>query len=298
MSNFSYKVFSTVISKKTFYQTAKTLNVTPSAVSHSINQLEQDLGFPLFIRDRSGVELTADGNRVLPFIQKILNDESNLRQVSDSIKGLNSGSVRFGVFSSVCINWLPHIIQEFKANFPDIKISVKQGNIREINEWTRNGRIDIGFTLMPAPENLLVYPLINDPIYCITPADFNPINGSFITRKDVRNENFILQQRDYDQDTKLALDYYNVTANSLQFSIDDQSIISMVESGLGLGILPELALKKLSGNFNYFNFSKKYERKISLIVNKNQSTAPSIAKMIQIIKNFLRTEYSDRLLWV
>lgn len=297
MSNFSYEVFSTVAVKKTFYQAATTLNVTPSAVSHSVNQLEKDLGFPLFIRDRSGVELTNDGKKVLPYIQKILNDENNLRQVSDNINGLNSGSVRFGVFSSVCINWLPQIIRQFNIQYPGIKISVRQGTISEINEWTKNGTIDIGFTLMPAPDNLLVYHLINDPIYCITPSDFKPFNGEFITKSDVTDENFILQQRDYDRDTKLALDYYNVTTNSLQFSIDDQSIISMVESGLGLGILPKLALEKLYGNFKYFEFSQGYSRKIALIVNKTQATAPSTTKMLKIIKEFLKQTYSSKMLW-
>ncbi|TAR47287.1 LysR family transcriptional regulator, partial [Lactiplantibacillus plantarum] len=167
MANFAYEVFSTVVAQHTFYQAAATLNVTPSAVSHSINQLEKELGFPLFIRNRSGVELTSDGRQVLPYVQEILNTESNLRQVADNIQGLHSGSVRIGGFSSVCINWLPRIIREFNHKYPDIKISVMQGNFNEITNWAKIGTIDIGFTSMPVNENLLVHSLINDPIYCV-----------------------------------------------------------------------------------------------------------------------------------
>jgi len=297
MANFAYEVFATVVAQKTFYQAAATLNVTPSAVSHSVNQLEKDLGFPLFIRNRSGVELTSDGRQVLPYVQEILNTESNLRQVADNIQGLHSGSVRIEGFSSVCINWLPRIIRRFNHEYPDIEISVFQGNFNEITKWAKIGTIDIGFTAMPVNENLLVHSLINDPIYCVTPAGFVPENGEYITIDDVADQNFILQQSDYDRDTKLALDHYHVTNNFLRFSIDDQSIISMVESGLGMGILPKLALKKLTGDVNTYPFAEPYNREIALVANKTQSTAPSTAMMIRSIKQFLVDEYGDEMLW-
>jgi len=297
MANFAYEVFATVVAQKTFYQAAATLNVTPSAVSHSVNQLEKDLGFPLFIRNRSGVELTSDGRQVLPYVQEILNTESNLRQVADNIQGLHSGSVRIGGFSSVCINWLPRIIRQFNHEYPDIKISVVQGDFNEITKWAKIGTIDIGFTSMPVSENLLVHSLINDPIYCVTPADFIPENGDYVTTDDVADKNFILQRSDYDRDTKLALDHYHVTNNFLRFSIDDQSIISMVESGLGMGILPQLALRKLTGDVNTFPFAEPYNREIALVANKTQATAPSTAVMIRAIKQFLTAEYPDQMLW-
>ena len=58
MGNFSYEVFSKVVERGTLAQAAAELNVTPSAVSHSISQLETELGFPLLIRNRTGVTLT------------------------------------------------------------------------------------------------------------------------------------------------------------------------------------------------------------------------------------------------
>lgn len=80
MTNFSYEVFSEVARQKTFIAAAKQLQVTPSAISHSINSLEKDLGFSLFVRSRSGVRLTPNGQRVLPLIQDILNAEATLNE--------------------------------------------------------------------------------------------------------------------------------------------------------------------------------------------------------------------------
>ena len=91
MGNFSYEVFSKVVERGTLAQAAAELNVTPSAVSHSISQLETELGFPLLIRNRTGVTLTEDGAQVLPIIQSIQNLEEQLSQVADNINGVNTG---------------------------------------------------------------------------------------------------------------------------------------------------------------------------------------------------------------
>src|SRR5699024_12055145 len=101
-----------------------------------------------------------------------------------------------------------------------------------------------------------------DPIYCITPQDFKLHRGKSITRDDIKNEKFILQQIDYDRDTKRALDTYNDSVNSLQYSIDDASVIALVESGLGLGIVPEHALHNLSGDVSRYIFSEHIDRRI------------------------------------
>ncbi|WP_283679885.1 LysR substrate-binding domain-containing protein [Lentilactobacillus sp. Marseille-Q4993] len=296
MIPFAYKVFSTVVEQGTFYKASVVLNVTPSAISHSINQLEQDLGFPVFNRSRTGVELTENGKQVLPIVQDILNTQKRLDQVANNINGLSSGSIKIGAFSSVCINWLPPIIQNYKKSYPDIDISVDQAGFADIVQEVKNGQIDIGFTSLPVKENLIVDALVKDEIYCITPKGFVPNNQQTVTKADMRGRKFILQRGDYDLDTKATLDHYSIQPNSLQFSIDDQSIIAMVEAGLGWGILPELALQKISGDVAVYPFDVPSYRSIGLVTSATLSKAPSTKKMITQIKEFVATNYPDRLL--
>ncbi len=73
MSNFMYQAFSEVAKQKAFVTAAKVLNVTPSAISHSINGLEKELGFALFFRNRNGVQLTSAGEKILPIVRELLN---------------------------------------------------------------------------------------------------------------------------------------------------------------------------------------------------------------------------------
>lgn len=296
MAVFQYEVFAKVVTYKTFYQAAQALNVTPSAVSHSIAQFENELGFPLFVRNRTGVTLTPDGEKIYPIVQSMLNMEARLRQVADDIHGVNSGTIRIGAFSSVCINWLPPIIRSFRKKYPQIEITIIQGTFREIDQMVQQGRLDIGFSALPVASHLLVEPLLKDPIYCVTPTNFEPQDAQHVTLEDIGQRRFILQKVDYDGDTKKALDRYNVTPNSISYSIDDQSILSMVASDLGLGILPELALQKLSGDVHVFPFSEPFFRTVCLVTNSVQAQAPSTKRMIAEIHRYLATAYGHRYL--
>ncbi|KRL38579.1 LysR family transcriptional regulator [Liquorilactobacillus uvarum] len=293
MSTFAYEVFSEVAKQKTFFAAATQLNVTPSAISHSIAGLEKDLGFSLFIRSRTGVRLTPDGQKVLPIIQGILNSEAKLAEEAARINGLNEGRIRIGAFSSVCINWLPDIIRRFKKRYPKIELSVTQGNFNEVAEQVRLGTLDIGFSALPIKEKLEVIPLHKDPIYCIAPEKFKPQEGKIVTRSDIKEKSFILQQIDYDRDTKRALDAYDVSVNSIHYSIDDASIIAMVESGLGLGILPELALQKLSGNVNHYPFKENFYRTICLISHSEAQQTPSTRAFLKVVQTYLLERYGN-----
>ncbi len=112
-----------------------------------------------------------------------------------------------------------------------------------------------------------------------------------MTRSDLQGKNFILQQIDYDRDTKKALDTYDVSVNSIHYSIDDASIIAMVESGLGMGILPELALQKLSGNVNRYPFQEHFYRTVCLVSHAEAKQTPSTRAFVKAIQDYLLERY-------
>ena len=220
MSNFMYQAFSEVAKQKAFVTAAKVLNVTPSAISHSINGLEKELGFALFFRNRNGVQLTSAGEKILPIVRELLNTEDKLLEEAARINGLDQGRLRIGAFSSVCINWLPDMINTFKKNYPEIEVSVWQGNFNEVIQQIKLGELDIGFSALPIKENLEVLPLYRDEIYCVAPEGFTPQDKKAVVASDVADKPFILQEIDYDRNTKEALDDYKVSVNSIQYSID------------------------------------------------------------------------------
>ena len=110
-----YQVFLRVAACGGFTRAAEELHFTQSGVSHTIATLESELGVPLFVRNRSGVTLTADGRALLPYIQTLCDDALRLEQKAADLRGMETGLVRVATFNSVSVQWLPYLLKSFRA---------------------------------------------------------------------------------------------------------------------------------------------------------------------------------------
>ena len=106
-----------------FTKAAESLRYTQSAVSRMIADLEKSWNVTLMERGHSGICLTSDGVRLLPFAQRICEEYRGLLAEVDAINGLESGLIRIGTISSVATHWLPRIIQRFQEDYPNIDSS-------------------------------------------------------------------------------------------------------------------------------------------------------------------------------
>ncbi|GAP00263.1 LysR family transcriptional regulator [Fructobacillus ficulneus] len=287
MKTFTYQIFATVADLGSFRKAAEELNITPSAVSHAISHLETQLGIPLLIRNRSEMQVTKNGQILLPAVERLLNEERQLLSTAAKLQGLQGGQIRIGAISSVCIAWLPTIIQRFAKKYPAVEINLIQGSFAEIEQALVLGKIDLGFSALPTVDRLDALPLVDDEIKCLTPANFRPQNGESISQADLANKHFILQRSDYDSDTKVALDELQVKPQAINYSIDDQSILAMVEAGLGWGVLPDLALTRLTGEIEAYPFATPYYRHLGLVTNPSSEKDPFVKAMKNEILAYL-----------
>ena len=111
MSIDKYRTLTVVVETKSLTRAAAELGCTQSAVSHSIDALEKELGFAVLIRSRAGVRLTEEGERLMPAVRNLLSSAEQLNQTASAIRGLESGTVRIGAFTSVAVHWLPTVLK-------------------------------------------------------------------------------------------------------------------------------------------------------------------------------------------
>ncbi|WP_279011435.1 LysR family transcriptional regulator, partial [Synergistes jonesii] len=111
---------------------------TQSGVSHMIKVVEEELGFRVLSRSRSGVSLTPEGERIIPVLREIARWNENLVQIAADINGLVCGNLRVGVFSSVAIHWLPRILRDFQADYPHISIDIIEGGSEDMRDKLAN----------------------------------------------------------------------------------------------------------------------------------------------------------------
>ena len=287
MTLLSYEIFQTILDQGSFAKAATILHLTPSAVSHSISSMEEEIGFPLFIRNKSGVQLTSAGEEIAPHIQKIVAANNNLLQVVSQMKGMNTGTVKIGCINTVCLTWIPEIIRSFGEKYPQISIEVYQGSYTDTVNWVKNGIIDLGILSEAANEGLSFIPLCEDPLVCVTPKGYMPKNTTKMTPDDLKNQPFVIQQDSCDRDVISFLDTHSLSIRANCHILDDQSAITMVECGAGISIMPKLFLDTVKNDVDVYPLEPSESRTLGICCNNKDFLSPAAKEMIQHIKEYV-----------
>ena len=285
MSLSTYQVFLEIVERGTFAAAAHQLKLSPSAISHSLASLEDELGFSLFIRGKNRIKLSKGGESILPAVRAVISAHQSVLHQSSQLIGLTVGSVSIGAFNSVCAGLLPTIIKSFSLKYPSVSVSVEQGGVEDISSWIASGKVDIGFLLPPLAPGIECNEVFQDRWVCVSPKDYFGQKKS-IEVHDLSEEKLISQRSDYGWNIKLLLERHGVNVQSTMGAIDAASIIALVEGGLGLAILPELALKRYSGEFDVLAFEPPEVRSIYLAASKFDALTPAAKKLHEHIKDY------------
>ncbi|MCM3702820.1 LysR family transcriptional regulator [Paenibacillus macerans] len=283
MSLQKYEILLKAVETGSLTKVGEQLNLTQSAVSHALSSLEQELGLTLLIRNRAGVRLTSSGERLFHFFQGIQQLNERLHQEIALIKGLVAGTVKLGVFSSVSIHWLPGMVKAFNAKFPHIEVKLHDGHYQEIEQWLATGHVDIGFVSLPTLQPLDAIELKKDRMFCVLPPGHALADQSVISLDQIINEPFIIPSSGCDADVRRIFMKYKGPLNIKYELEDDHAIMSMVEHGLGISILPEMILAHMTHNLCLRPLEGEHYRTIGLAAISRNNLSPAAAKMFQFI---------------
>lgn len=283
MTLLSYEIFYTVAQEKSFQKASKILNMTPSAVSHAISSMEKELGFTLFIRNKSGTVLTSNGEAIYPHILEILNSNEYFLQSVAQLKGLQTGTIKVGCFNSVCTAWMPAIMTAFREVYPEIMVNIFQGTYADVESWLKNGTIDVGFLSESCAKDFYYTPIYKDRLLCLTPKNFTVANPDYISVDELENQAFVFQREACDTDVQAFLDKYHISIKTNHHVIDDQSTVALIEAGMGIGIMPEILVKKMSSNINSYALNPEEYRTICLATTHPHILSPAVNRFIQFV---------------
>ena len=287
MTLFTYEIFETIVHEKSFQKAAVLLNMTPSAVSHAISNMEKEVGFSLFVRGKQETTLTAHGELLLPYVRAVLKCEESLQETIAAFRGLEKGTVKLGGFNSVCSMWVPEIVKKFQENFPNIHIEIYQGTYADLVEWLKNGTIDLCIMSAVDAEGFDYKPLYHDRLLCVVPKGFQTKNRGYITFEEMKEQRFVTQWSSCDGDAQRVLKDHGLEPSTYCHVVDDMSTIAMVEAGMGICILPELLMSK-SDKVDWYPMEEDCYREIGLSVNNFRTVSPAVQKMIEMIQEYVK----------
>lgn len=273
---------------------AERMGYTQSGVSHAINKLESEMGVSILKRTKKGMELTTDGELLMPYIRMVVTHYKRMDEIVDSILGLQRGSICIGTYCSIASQWLPQIIQSFQHMYPNIAISIREGGMREVERWLCEGSIDFGFLSWHKDQNYKFISVARDPLYAVV-SNNCPLPEEYqetFPMEAFADYPFIASESGVDTDVTAALQHSEVTPLTSFSCRDDHTIIPMVENNLGVSLLPGLFLEGVNADIKKIPVSPCAIRTLGIGILSEKTLSTAAKAFIKLSKKIIKEKYS------
>ena len=268
-----YIALQKIVELGSFTKAAEVSGYTQPAMSQMISSLEKELSIKLLYRSRYGIHLTLEGERLFPSIQRAVAGYQSMLEIAKEIKGLDSGTIRIGTISSISCHWLPGLIKEFQEIYPNVQFVLHQGDYTTIPEWVRTGEVDFGFVNPDAIPSVKTKFIKTGELRAVLPLNHPLAKKAYITLDDLVKEPFLLLEEGALSEPLEAFKQAGLEPSVRLCVHDDYSILSMIELGMGVSILPELVLRKTDYQVAILPLKPVLTRKIGLIM-KDKNALP------------------------
>ena len=292
MTNSKYIVFLKTVELQSLSKAAEALNYTQSNVTQMIQSMEKDYGFRLLNRNKGGVSLTENGKFVFESIRNIVYWEERLYQTISMISNLQAGTLRIGSFSSVCVEWLPEIVAQFQQKYPGIQAELMIGDYNELVEWLNAGRIDCGFVTSYMKHTPHFFPLVKDEMLALASVSSHYKDSLSYDIQNFGTDSFVYPYKGLDADVNYVLKHAKVSPNVKYRVKGDEAIIALVEENLGVGMLPELYLRRF-GNILKLPLNPRQFRTIGLSLSPQSVDLPLVQCFMAWVKEWLQSHYNE-----
>jgi DNA-binding transcriptional LysR family regulator len=278
-----YLAFVKAVEYGSFTQAAEALHYSQSGISRMISDLETEWGVALLERGRAGVRLTSDGLSLLPQLKRICNEHEILMTQVEDLHDMQSGLIRIGTFSSVATHWIPNMFKAFRKDYPKIGFELLLGDYTEIESWILEGRVDFGFLRLPTKAELDTIFLEEDRLLVVMPQDHPMAGCERFPVNELSNGPFMLLEKGANVEFSEIFEKHQVAPHVVLKTWDDYAIMSMVENGLGISILPELILQRIP----YQIVAKELEvpafRNIGIAMREQKSLSLAVKRFLEYL---------------
>lgn len=279
-----YRAFDEIVRSGSFSVAAEALGVTQPSISRMISDLEKDMGFSLFERDRNGVVLTGEGQALLPSIRNLCDAMLHVKESVMEIKNLESGHLTIGVISSVAAHWIPNIVRKFNEEHPNIVYDLLIGDYSELREWVLDDTVDFAFTSMSVSEDLDTNFIETDEMMAVVPKDDPYADSEFYPMTELEKHPFMLMEKGGKAEMREFLDSEGLKPD-IQFQTwDDNAILSMVEHGMGVSILHGLVLTRNPYDVKVLHLEHPGYRHLCVAKKKGKRLSLAAVRFMDFIK--------------
>ncbi|XBS68675.1 LysR family transcriptional regulator [Acerihabitans sp. KWT182] len=287
------RIFLAVAEHHGFSRAGNMLCLTQSAMSHSIGELENELGIRLFDRTTREVLLTQEGANLAGELRRLLGElETTLSNTQRRSEG-HRGLVHVATSPTISAGIMPDCIRQVVALYPQINLIVHDQVQQQTLHMVSNGEVDFGVIIEPSvPTDLYTETFMEEP-FCLVLPEAHPIaQQKQVEWCDLQDQELVLL--DYASGSRPLIDSalirHGVTPRVIQELGHVTTIFRILQSGLGVSVIPQLALSSLEGyGLAVRQLLPKENRRLQLARRRNRSLSPAATAVWGLVQQWCQT---------
>jgi DNA-binding transcriptional LysR family regulator len=272
------RYFTTVAQRLNFSRAADELHVAQPAISQQIRVLEKELGVRLFDRVGGRVALTRAGEALLPHARHILAAVEAARQEVDELGTLSRGTASLGAPPSVSTHLLPDLLTRFRRQYPALEVTLREAGTEMLLKLIEAGQLDLAIAatdrLPPVVEQQA---FLEEHYVLAVSAHHRLARGQSVSLSDLSAEPFILFPDSYKL-REVTLQACRAAGFEPRVALDGgsmQSALEFVAGGLGVALVPELALRRARGIHGLRVADQDLSRRLGVVWRKGHYLSPA-----------------------
>jgi DNA-binding transcriptional LysR family regulator len=275
------RILLTVIERGGFTPAADHLGMTQPAVSRAIGALESELGALLIARGRDGVALTEAGRRAVEHARAALRHHDLLRSEVAAVGGRVTGTLRVASFPSVTASLMPSRLRAFADRYPQVATRLFEGTDQEVREWLEQGAAEVAVVTLPA-TGVDAVALAEDQMVAVLPAEHRLAARSSVSLKALSGERFVLSTGGCEPIIAAAARGAGASLNVAFEAREVATVLAMVEAGLGVSVVPTLALPAEPDGLAVRPLDPPVPRLLGLAVRSLADASPAARAFLEI----------------
>ena len=289
MDSKKLEILMTAADLGSFTKASEVVGYTQSGLTHMMDALEREIGFPLLQRNHNGIQLTEQGMQLMPAIREFLQANANLENQIQVIAQQKTEVIRIAAYASIAMQWMPEILYRFRRICPEVNVDLRMvDHALEPFELLENGRTDVIFASRQSYSCCDWIPLYHERMYAILPRDY-PLGGREVfPLEEYADQEFIMPYGKFDNDVKAALDPVGVKLNARVSRVDDETVIRMVGRGLGVSMMTELMIRGRTDDVLCVPVEPPAIRELGMGTHIKKKETESIRKLKDCVLDFIR----------
>ena len=229
-----------------FTRAAASCFVTQSTLSASLRELERALGARLVERDRHTVLMTPIGATVAQRARLLLADAQDIAETVSRARAPMSGLLRLGVIPTIAPFLLPRGLRLARRRFPALQLALREDTTPELIARLADGRLDLAIIALPYETgDLLVQPLFEDALRLVARRNDSSVrSGPVVLDRQLTDRLLLLAEGHCLRDHTLRACGPQLQPSAARLEATSLlTLVQMIESGLGVGLVPDLAIR-------------------------------------------------------